>query len=140
MKRLAVNFAIAALLATLSIPSFAQDVKEKDKEKESKDTKKEVEQITIIRKSDDKTKTVVEINGDKITVNGKPIEDLKDGNITVHRGKYKTMEGLNAYPAQRGRSGNFNWDNSDGEFKMYNTDENRAMLGVVTEEIEGALK
>ena len=138
MKRFAQNFAIAALLATLSIPSFGQDVKEK--QKESKDTKKEVEEITIIRKSDDKTKTVVEINGDKITVNGKPIEDLKDGNITVHRGKYKTMEGLNAYSAQRGRSGNFNWDNSDGEFKMYNTDENRAMLGVVTEEIEGGVK
>ena len=31
MKRLAVNFAIAALLATLAIPSFAQDVKEKGK-------------------------------------------------------------------------------------------------------------
>ena len=67
------------------------------RKREVKDTKKEVEEITIIRKSDDKTKTVVEINGDKITVNGKPIEDLKDGNITVHRGKYKTMEGLNAY-------------------------------------------
>ena len=33
MKRFAVNFAIAALLATLSIPSFAQDVKEKEKER-----------------------------------------------------------------------------------------------------------
>src|SRR6187549_2196468 len=138
MKRFALRFAIPALLATFAIPSFAQDVK--TKEKESKDTKKEVEEITIIRKSDDKTKAVVEINGDKITVNGKPIEDLKDGNITVHRGKYKTMEGLNAYSTQRGRSGNFNWDNSDGEFKMYNTDENRAMLGVVTEEIEGGVK
>ena len=57
MKRLTVNFAIA-LLATLSIPSFAQDVKEK--EKEAKDTKKEVEQITIVRKSDSKEKTVIE--------------------------------------------------------------------------------
>src|SRR6187200_3699165 len=109
MKRFAQNFAIAALLATLTIPSFGQDVKEK--QKESKDTKKEVEEITIIRKSDDKTKTVVEINGDKITVNGKPIEDLKDGNITVHRGKYKTVEGLDAHSMQRGRSGNFNWNN-----------------------------
>jgi len=139
MKRLAVNFAIAALLATLSIPSFAQDVKEKEKEKEIKDTKKEVEQITIIRKSDDKTKTVVEINGDKITVNGKPIEDLKDGDITVHRNKYKTMEGLNAYALPRGRSGSFNWDSGD-EFKMFDVDENRAMLGVVTEEVEGGVK
>ena len=50
-----------------------------------------------------KTKTVVEINGDKITVNGKPIEDLKDGDITVHRGKYKTMEGLNYYGTPRAR-------------------------------------
>ena len=139
MKRLAVNFAIAALLATLSIPSFAQDTKEKEKEIK-KDTKKEVEEITIIRKSDDKTKTVVEINGDKITVNGKPIEDLKDDNITVHRGKYKTMEGLNYYGSPRTRvSGqNFNWDSGNGN--MYHLDENRAMLGVVTEEVEGGVK
>lgn len=139
MKRLAVNFAIAALLATLAIPSFAQDVKEKEKEKESKETKKEVEQITIVRKGDSKDKTVIEINGDKITVNGKPIEDLKDGDITVHRNKYKTLEGLNAYGMPRGRTGNFNWDSGD-EFKMFDVDENRAMLGVVTEEIEGGVK
>ena len=141
MKRLTVNFAIAALLATLSIPSFAQDVKEKEKEKEIKDTKKEVEQITIIRKSDDKTKTVVEINGDKITVNGKPIEDLKDGDITVRRSKYKTMEGLNYYGTPRTRAGgqSFNWDSGDG-MSMYHVEEDRAMLGVVTEDAEGGVK
>jgi serine protease Do len=138
MKRFALRFAIPALLATFAIPSFAQDVK--TKEKESKDTKKEVEEITIIRKSDDKTKTVVEINGDKITVNGKPIEDLKDGDITVHRGKYKTMEGLNYYGnTRRVGSQNFNWDSGDG-LNMYHVDENRAMLGVVTEEVEGGVK
>ena len=138
MKRLAVNFAIAALLATLSIPSFAQDTKEKEKEKEDK--RKDVEQITIIRKSDDKAKTVIEINGDKITVNGKPIEDLKDGDITVHRNKYKTMDGLNAYTNRtRVGGGNFNWDNGDN-FSFFDTDENRAMLGVVTEEVEGGVK
>lgn len=137
MKRLAVNFAIAALLATLSIPSLAQDVKEK--QKETKDTKKEVEQITIVRKSDSKEKTVIEINGDKITVNGKAIEDLKDGDITVHRNKYKTLEGLNAYALPRGRTGTFNWDGGD-EFRMFDVDENRAMLGVVTEDAEGGVK
>src|SRR5258705_3212717 len=140
MKRLAVNCAIAALLATLSIPSFAQDTKEKEKEKEDKDKRKDVEQITIIRKSDDKAKTVIEINGDKITVNGKPIEDLKDGEITVHRNKYKTMDGLNAYTNRtRVGGGNFNWDNGDN-FNFFDTDENRAMLGVVTEEVEGGVK
>src|SRR6187401_2491622 len=144
MKRLAQNFAIAALLATLSIPSLGQDTKEKEKEKVNKDTKKEVEEITIIRKTDDKTKTVVEINGDKITVNGKPIEDLKDGDITVHRGKYKTMEGLNYYGTPRtrvsGQGGqSFNWDSGDG-MNMYHVDENRAMPGVVTEDAEGGVK
>jgi len=139
MKRFALRFAIPALLATFAIPSFAQDVK--TKEKESKDTKKEVEEITIIRKSDDKTKTVVEINGDKITVNGKPIEDLKNGDITVHRGKYKTMEGLNYYGAPRARAGgqSFNWNSEDG-MNLYHVDENRAMLGVVTEDAEGGVK
>jgi len=139
MKRFALRFAIPVLLATFAVPSFAQDVKEK--EKASKDTKKEVEEITIIRKSDDKTKTVVEINGDKITVNGKPIEDLKDGDITVRRGKYKTMEGLNYYSTPRARTGvqSFNWDNGDG-LNMYNVEEDRAMHGVVTEYAEGGVK
>ena len=139
MKRFAIRFAIPALLATVTIPSFAQDTK--DKTKENKKKKKEVEEITIIRKSDDKTKTVVEINGDKITVNGKPIEDLKDGDITVRRGKYKTMEGLNYYSTPRTRTGvqSFNWDNGDG-LNMYHVDENRAMLGVVTEDAEGGVK
>ena len=147
MKRLAVNFAIAALLATLAIPSFAQNEKEKEKAKEEKvvkeKEKKNVEQIIITRNSDDKEKTVIEINGDKITVNGKPIEDLKDGDVKVHRNKYKTMDGLNAYSFPRGNIGqSFNWDDDhNNAFRMFgDMDENRAMLGVVTEETEGGVK
>ncbi len=141
MKRLVVNFVMAALLATLAIPSFAQD--EKEKEKEIKDKKKSVEQIVITRNTDSKEKTVVEINGDKITVNGKPIEDLKDGDVKVHRNKYKTMEGLNAYSLPRtGVGQGFSWDNDhDNAFRMFgDMDQNRAMLGVVTEEAEGGVK
>jgi len=140
MKRLAVNFAMAALLATLAIPSFSQD--DKKVEKESKDKKKEVEQITIIRKNDSKEKTVIEINGDKITVNGKPIEDLKeDGDITVHRNKFKTLQGLNSYSFPGGVQ-SYSWDNGhDDAFRFFgDADENRAMLGVVTEEVEGGVK
>jgi serine protease Do len=140
MKRLIVSSVVVALLATLAIPSFAQD--EKEKEKEIKDKKKSVEQIVITRNTDSKEKTVVEINGDKITVNGKPIEDLKDGDVKVHRNKYKTMEGLNAYsyPGTGGQS--FHWDGDhDNAFRMFgDMDENRAMLGVVTEETEGGVK
>src|SRR5688572_204040 len=145
MKRLAVNFAIAALFATLAIPSFAQDEKDKVKEKEAskqKEVKKNVEQIVITRNSDTKEKTVIEINGDKITVNGKPIEDLKDGDVRVHRNKYKTMEGLNTYTLPRNGAGqSFSWDDHGNNFRMFgDMDENRAMLGVVTEETEGGVK
>jgi len=148
MKRIAVNFALAALLGILSVPAVAQDEKKEKEEvkkekEETKDKKKEVETITITRNSDSKEKTVVEINGDKITVNGKPIEDLKDGDVKVYRNKYKTLEGLNGYSMQRARVGgsqNFNWDSGD-HFNLFNdVDENRAMLGVVTEETEGGVK
>ena len=144
MKRFAVKFAMAALLATVAIPSFSQDQKEKEKEKEMKDKKKNVEQIVITRNSDTKEKTVIEINGDKITVNGKPIEDLKDGDVKVHRNTFKTLEGLNnSYALSRSGVGqNWTWngdhDNSFGLFGDAN--ENRAMLGVVTEEAEGGVK
>ena len=40
MKRLAVNFAMAALLGSLAIPSFAQDEKVKEKEVKEKEAKK----------------------------------------------------------------------------------------------------
>jgi len=146
MKRLAVNFAIAALLAIMAIPSFAQNEKEKEKAKEEKvvkeKEKKNVEQIIITRNSDDKEKTVIEINGDKITVNGKPIEDLKDGDVKVHRNRYKTMEGLNAYSFPRENMGQtFNWNDHDNTFGYFgNGNENRAMLGVVTEEADGGVK
>lgn len=139
MKRLAVNFVFAALLATLAIPSFAQDEKDKVKE-ESKDKKKNVEQIVITRSSDSKEKTVIEINGDKITVNGKPIEDLKDGDVQVRRSKFKTLEGLNAYAFPRNGIGqSFSWDGDhENAFRLFSdADENRAMLGVVTEENDG---
>jgi serine protease Do len=129
MKRIAINFAIAALLATFSFPALAQEEKEKEK-------KKEVEQIIITRKGDDKEKVVIEISGDKITINGKPADEYKDGEIKVHRNKYKTLEGLNALTAPRiGTNWNFNWDGD--AFRLFDdTGENRAMLGVTTEKAD----
>ena len=141
MKQLAVKFAVVALLASLAVPALSQD--QKEKEKEDKDKKKDVEQIIITRKGgDEKDKIVVEINGDKITVNGKPAEDLKDGDIKVMRNKFKSYDGLNAYniPRSGGNAWNFNWDGGDGMQLFSSVDENRAMLGVVTEKVEEGAK
>jgi serine protease Do len=128
MKRLALNFAALLLLTSFSVPAFSQVEKEKDKDK-----KKEVEQIIITLKGDKKDKIVIEVNGDKITVDGKPVEDLKDEDIKVYRNKFRNADGFHAYTLPRSRDWNFDWDGQN-HFNLFSGDENRAMLGVVTKE------
>lgn len=128
MKQVAKYFFSLALLAAWYLPSWAQEESEKDK-------KKEVEQIIITRKGDDKEKIVLEINGDKITVNGKPLEDFKEGDLKVRRNKFKSYDAMGALTLPRSGNWNFNW-NEEGENFFRRENENRAMLGVVTEKTE----
>lgn len=117
--------AIATLLI-IPVSIHAQD--EKDKEKDKSD-KKEVEQIIITRKGDTKEKVIVEINGDKVTINGKPAEDLK-GDISVNRHTIRSGNRTMAFSSPNG-NWNYNWNDDNGMF--FNGNENAAMLGVVTE-------
>jgi serine protease Do len=124
----------AVILASLLIAPVAihaQDEKEKDKS-----DKKDVDQIIITRKNADKGKITVEIDGDKVTVNGKPIEDLKGGDITVNRHKMKDGNTVMAYSSPNG-AWSYNWNDND---KMFYEDGNTAMLGVVTESEDDGLK
>ncbi len=113
-----------ALIAPASVLAQQEG---KDKEK------KEVEEIVIVRKGDKNEKVVVEINGDKITVNGKSIEDLKEGDVTVRRNRIRDVwayaDGLRNGAITRSMS-------PQGNFYMLSTDSNRAMLGVTTEKAE----
>lgn len=138
MKRILPKLS-AVVLATLLIAPVAihaQDEKDKDKDKADKD-KKEAEQIIITRKNVDKGKVTVVIDGDKITVNGKPIEDLKDEDITVNRHTIKDGHGVMAYGSPGG-AWSYNWN--DDDMKLMYEDGNTAMLGVVTESEDGGLK
>ena len=124
----------AVILASLLIAPVAihaQDEKEKDKS-----DKKDVDQIIITRKNADKGKVTVEIDGDKVTVNGKPIEDLKSGDITVNRHKIKDGNTVMAYSSPGG-AWSYNWNDND---KLFYEDGNTAMLGVVTESEDEGLK
>ncbi|HEY2722102.1 MAG TPA: PDZ domain-containing protein [Chitinophagaceae bacterium] len=121
----------AVVLATLLIAPVAihaQDDGDKDKEKD-KSEKKGAEQIIITKKGDNNDKVVVEINGDKVTVNGKPIEDLKEGDISVN--VHKLKNGYN-------NSYSFNWNGNDNMF--FSENENTAMLGVVTDKVDEGVK
>ena len=81
---------LAALLLAVLAGSVSAQTKEKPKEKK--------ESITIRKKSDDKEKLTIVIDGDNITVNGKPVEDLKDEDIEVIRNK-----AINIGPRLKGR-------------------------------------
>ena len=119
-----ISFTLLAVIILAPASIMAQKV---DKEKDAKE-KKEAEQIVITRKSNKDEKIIVEVNGDKVIVNGKEIKDDKDGEVTVRRHKIKDVWALGG----DGLTGA--WDeNHNEQMKLLNMDENRAMLGVTTD-------
>jgi serine protease Do len=132
LKFITFSFAIALLAPS----SLLAQKEEKDKEMKEKKEKKDVQQIIITRKNDKADKVVVEINGDKITVNGKPLDEYKDkdGDISVRLQKFKELEGLSRIP---GMGSSWNYNGGDGDnFRYFSEDANHAMLGVTTEKVE----
>jgi serine protease Do len=138
MKQTWVKFSAFLFAVALLVPAslLAQkEEKEKDKVKEKKD----VRQIIITAKGDKDEKIVVEVVGDKITVNGKPLEELKDknGDINVRLNKLKDIESLTIARSPKGSVWNMSGDNN---FQMFSDDANHAMLGVTTEKIETGVR
>ena len=90
------------------------------------------ESITIRKKTDSKEKVTIVIDGDNITVNGKPVEDMKSEDIEVLRNKGigPLMPRIKARIAPM----------MNGGMKMLREASNRAFLGVVTEKTEKGAK
>ena len=140
MKQTWVKLSTFVLVVALLLPASLLAQKE-EKDKDVKE-KKEVEQIIITRKGDEKEKVIIEINGDKVTVNGKSLDEYKDkeGSVTVRRSRYKDYEGLlDLYRTSRDGFGAWSYDNKDG-VSYYNTAANHAMLGVTTEKTDDGVK
>ena len=116
MKRILISGFFAGV-ALVTVPSvFAQEKTDNEK--------KEAQQIIITRTGDVDVKTVIEIKGDNVIVNGKPVDDIKDVKVRVNKIKDAT-----AYAP-----GNFNFNiDHNNAMSLFSEDENRAMLGVVTE-------
>lgn len=123
MKQVIMKRLLIAGIALLAVPSVLLAQKE-DKDKKEK---KDVQSIIITRTGDKAEKMVIEVQGDKITVNGKDVKDLKD--IDVH---VNNLRGSAVYaPSMHNGAWSFNFD--DDHFSLFSEDENRAMLGVTTE-------
>jgi serine protease Do len=164
MKQILLKRSLMAALVLLSVPAFtfAQDddrdedeqedrrevreerreaqrraEREEREEREERGEKKNVQQIIITRKGDKEDRTVIEIKGDKVTVNGK--DASKSDNVTVHLNNLKGMSFHNIGP---GRNFNFDFNNDfDGNhISLFSEDANRAMLGVTTDEDDRGAK
>ncbi|MBK9659491.1 MAG: PDZ domain-containing protein [Chitinophagaceae bacterium] len=137
MKKTWLKFSAFAVAVALMVPVSLLAQKDEKGEKGDKGDK-DVQQIIITKKNGKDDKVVVEINGDKITVNGKSLEDYKDqnGDISVRLNKLKDLEFLARIP---GAGTNWNFNNGDG-FKIFTDNANHAMLGVTTERTDGGVK
>jgi len=129
MKRIVFTAAMLGLTA-LTTTVFAQDEKGDKGEKGDKD-KKESQEIIIRKKGDKDTKITVEIKGDKVTINGKPLSEFKDDEITVNRRNVTIWNGNRFRNATiAGEPFSYNW----------NDDNHGAFLGVTTDDAEDGAK
>lgn len=119
------------LVAALTgVTSFAQDAK--DKSGKSGD-----DQEIIIRKKEGKAgKTTIVIDGDKITINGKPIDEYKNENLTILRRDIRDNMAprLRSFNLPQGGARMFE------DMDLPNFKSNKALLGVMTEKAEGGAK
>ncbi len=83
---------LAALTLLLAAPGFAQD-KQKDARDSSDDKLQEYDEVVIKHKSSKDAKVTVEIKNDQVYVNGKPVSEFNDDNVSVRKKKVKVMDG-----------------------------------------------
>jgi serine protease Do len=98
MKKLLLLAAVMGF-GTLNTAVFAQEEKveiiEKKEKKEKKELKerKETQEIVIRKNGNKDTKVTVEIKGDMVTINGKPLSEFKEGDITINNRKIIMRDG-----------------------------------------------
>lgn len=136
MKRISIyTLALVAAAQMLTLAASAQDKKEKD-------TKEEKEQIIIRKKGGRTEKTTIVIEGDKVTVNGKPVaKDDKDIIVERFDGDEAFIMRMPKMPQIREYNHvyGFNmskWENEDFVKEFRFEMKGGAFLGVVTNEHE----
>lgn len=115
-----------SLMLAISLNVIAQDEKVDAPDKKQKD-------IIIRKKGESKEKTTIVIDGDKVTINGKPAEDYKDDDIEIMKD-----DGLFMAPMPPGEMGfaapNGNFNVMSDDF-MHEIHSNKAFLGVMTKKV-----
>ncbi len=125
MKKIVFTAAIIGF-AAMTTSVLSQDTKGDKGGKGDKGTK-ENQEIIIRKKGDKDTKITVEIKGDKITINGKPLSEFKDDEITINKRNIIIRDGSGV------QGFNISPDDFEG-FRFWNDSNggSSAFLGVTT--------
>ena len=131
MKKLPLLF-ISWFLAAFSYKAMAQDdVNKTDKKTQEHKKRQEI----VIRKNGEKDVNLsIQITGDKVLINGKPLVEFNDDNITINKRLFHVFDGHDMATLQGMENfemENFAW-NFDGDSKV--------MLGVTTEKADDGAK
>jgi serine protease Do len=106
-----------------------REVKERPEIKE----KKETQEIIIRKKGDKDAKISIEIKGDNVTINGKPLSDFKDGEITINKRNIRIFDGNNNFSFSDGDDIEMLLNRQDiGSIRRAIESKPRAFLGITT--------
>jgi Trypsin-like serine proteases, typically periplasmic, contain C-terminal PDZ domain len=117
---------VAVLFALATLKPVMMQAQKTDKDK---DKDKKVERVIVTTTGDTDQKMTIVIDGDKVTVNGKDVKDLKDKEVKVMR----IREGEDRHQRAFTINGDQLFEMDDQNFNFFNEDENKAMLGVMTD-------
>ena len=116
MKRIVLSLCSVGLIMAGALNANAQKSKSKDNNDE---------EIIITKKGDKDTKVTIEINGNEVMVNGKPLSEYKGDGVIINKLRDRLHDGNTFMYTPRAGGNHFEWNDSSNEKK--------AMLGVTTE-------
>jgi serine protease Do len=139
---------VLAVSLMIGVALFSGESNAQEPPKAAPREKQEKKEIIIRQKEDGKEKMTIVVDGDQITVNGKPISQYKGDDIVIRKIREVEMSAPRVYARPRVR-GYASPRNSEPFIWEYNTDnagpggltrEPRAYLGVTTEKAEAGAK
>ncbi|HEY5408321.1 MAG TPA: PDZ domain-containing protein [Ginsengibacter sp.] len=96
---------------------------------------KKSEEIIIRQNGDKENKMTIQVDGDSITVNGKPLSEYHDGDVTIMKRDLRDRRSNNFLPAPDNKTMNLQLFQDDDE-----NDAPHAFLGVITDKADEGVK
>ncbi|GEO11963.1 PDZ domain-containing protein [Segetibacter aerophilus] len=124
----------AVATAFIGSAAFPQD----QKEKSSKDNDEKSQEIVIRKKGGKTDKMTIVVDGDNVTINGKPVDEFKNNDVTI----FKRDPSMALAPRVRTFTSPRGLINAEGPDRFFGpgASSNKAMLGVVTSRSDDGVK